>query len=130
MRTKADLCSGENAGSAGPETAELAGSAGIAVSAKTGFGLEALKAAIVARLEALAETRESGGANSPGDASLAALIEVEALLASLGGFGVTSDLVLVGNALRSAAGKLGEIVGATYSSDLLDRLFSRFCVGK
>ena len=40
------------------------------------------------------------------------------------------DLVLAGNAVRSAAELLGEAIGATYSDDLLDRLFSRFCVGK
>ena len=40
------------------------------------------------------------------------------------------DLVLAANAVRSAAERLGAAVGATYSADLLDRLFSRFCVGK
>ena len=40
------------------------------------------------------------------------------------------DLVLAGNAVRGVAELLGEAIGATYSDDLLDRLFSRFCVGK
>ena len=30
----------------------------------------------------------------------------------------------------AASARLGEAVGATYSADLLDALFSRFCVGK
>ncbi len=32
--------------------------------------------------------------------------------------------------LRSALDELGEMVGAVYSDDLLDRIFSRFCIGK
>ena len=40
------------------------------------------------------------------------------------------DLVLAGNAVRRVAERLGELVGATYSADLLDNLFSRFCIGK
>jgi tRNA modification GTPase len=33
-------------------------------------------------------------------------------------------------ALRSALDQLGEMVGAVYTDDLLDRIFSRFCIGK
>ena len=32
--------------------------------------------------------------------------------------------------LRGALEQLGEMVGAVYTDDLLDRIFSRFCVGK
>jgi tRNA modification GTPase len=32
--------------------------------------------------------------------------------------------------LRGALDKLGEMVGAVYTEDLLDRIFSRFCIGK
>jgi tRNA modification GTPase len=32
--------------------------------------------------------------------------------------------------LRGALDQLGEMVGAIYSDDLLDRIFSRFCIGK
>jgi tRNA modification GTPase len=32
--------------------------------------------------------------------------------------------------LRRALDQLGEMVGTTYSEDLLDRIFSRFCIGK
>lgn len=32
--------------------------------------------------------------------------------------------------LRGALDELGEMVGAVYSDDLLDRIFSRFCIGK
>ena len=32
--------------------------------------------------------------------------------------------------LRRALEQLGEMVGAVYTDDLLDRIFSRFCIGK
>ena len=32
--------------------------------------------------------------------------------------------------VRSALDELGALVGAVYTDDLLDRIFSRFCIGK
>jgi tRNA modification GTPase len=32
--------------------------------------------------------------------------------------------------LRGALEALGQMVGAVYTDDLLDRIFSRFCIGK
>jgi tRNA modification GTPase len=32
--------------------------------------------------------------------------------------------------LRTALDELGAMVGAVYTEDLLDRIFSRFCIGK
>ncbi len=32
--------------------------------------------------------------------------------------------------LREALHQLGEMVGAVHTEDLLDRIFSRFCIGK
>src|SRR5262249_41648026 len=37
---------------------------------------------------------------------------------------------LVAAALRAALDQLGEMTGAIYTNDLLDRIFSRFCIGK
>ena len=37
---------------------------------------------------------------------------------------------LVALELRLALEELGAIVGAIYTDDLLDRIFSRFCIGK
>lgn len=37
---------------------------------------------------------------------------------------------LVAAELRTAIGELGKVVGAVYTDDLLDRIFSRFCIGK
>jgi tRNA modification GTPase len=37
---------------------------------------------------------------------------------------------LVAAEVRVALGELGKVVGAVYTDDVLDRVFSRFCIGK
>ena len=37
---------------------------------------------------------------------------------------------VAGARVRGALDQLGEMVGAIYTDDLLDRIFSRFCIGK
>ncbi len=37
---------------------------------------------------------------------------------------------LVAAELRHALAELGKVVGAVYTDDILDRVFSRFCIGK
>jgi tRNA modification GTPase len=37
---------------------------------------------------------------------------------------------LIAADLRAALDELGQIVGAVYTDDVLDRIFSRFCIGK
>ena len=113
----------------------LAGTAtiGVPVSAKTGEGLDALRGAIAAELERKAA--EPGDAGSVLGRDAAALVETRALLTPTPSLPHSStpplsDLVLLANRVRAAAERLGEAVGATYSADMLDALFSRFCVGK
>ena len=104
---------------------------GLNVSAKTGEGLEDLKRAIVAKLE---EKVASSDAGDTPEGDVVAYQEALALLTPLfplpSSLFPSSDLVLLANAVRAAAERLGEAIGATYSSDMLDNLFSRFCVGK
>lgn len=103
---------------------------GLNVSAKTGEGLEDLKRAIVAKLE------EKIGGTDSGEAPEGDVVALREALALLGGGCETrgmrpgEDLVLLANAVRAAAERLGTAVGATYSADMLDNLFSRFCIGK
>ncbi len=108
---------------------DIARGPGINVSAVTGEGLVELRAAIVARLEELAESGEAPAGCA--ETAFATLVETIAILdAAATGFAAAGDLVLLGNMLRTASEKLGTLVGAVYSTDMLDRLFSRFCVGK
>lgn len=103
----------------------------IAVSSLTKEGLTELKNAIS---DALAEKASAGrirhddGEGIP----MAELCEAKALLdARIGGIsGSETDMVLLADVMRLAALKIGEMVGAVYSDDMLERLFNRFCVGK
>ena len=107
---------------------------GLNVSAKTGEGLDALRRAIVAALESRLETADADAAD--GGLSAAATSALSAARAAIDAripppsAGLPLDLVLAGNAMRMAAEQVGSLVGAVYSEDLLDNLFSRFCVGK
>ena len=103
---------------------------GLPVSSKTGEGLDELRKTIAARLEEMsARADESDGADVTTrekellEASLVSLTRArEALLAP--------EWVLAAGELRSAAEALGRLTGKVYSDDLLDALFSRFCIGK
>lgn len=100
----------------------------LAVSALTGAGLDELKRAIVAELEARLDRQVGGEAEMPAALRLnevLALMPEPAQLAAM-----AAEPVLLGNVLRQVTERLGELVGAVYSDDLLERLFSRFCVGK
>ena len=44
--------------------------------------------------------------------------------------GAEDDAALCAQRLRAAAEALAQITGRVYTDDLLDRVFSRFCVGK
>jgi tRNA modification GTPase len=110
---------------------ELAESVGISqvlgVSAETGLGLDALEAAI-ADAAGLSDREESFVANARQEEALRrALGHLEAALETRrAGFG--SDLVSID--VRGAWVALGEITGETAGEDLLDQIFSRFCIGK
>ncbi|MBQ3341421.1 MAG: tRNA uridine-5-carboxymethylaminomethyl(34) synthesis GTPase MnmE [Kiritimatiellae bacterium] len=97
----------------------------LSVSAKTGEGLGELARAIVAALEAkchLAADAEGGAA----EADVSAFEAARRALSEADG----RDPVLAANAVRTAAERIGERIGAAYSADMLENLFSRFCVGK
>jgi tRNA modification GTPase len=101
------------------------------VSAKTGEGVAELAAEIAAVLE---QSLGGGAENAAGagterqkeliDRAIAALEEALALEDR------REPLDLIAPALREAANALGEITGEVSTAELLDIMFSRFCVGK
>ena len=105
-----------------------AGFNGIPVSAATGEGLSGLIEALADRLKSEAGTAELPFAVNERQAQLVrrALTAVEAALTDNGG------AVLDGIAieLKEALDAVGELTGETASPDILDAVFSRFCVGK
>jgi tRNA modification GTPase len=100
----------------------------VEVSVKTGAGLKALTAAITDAVPAgaspagqiLTNTRQA-------EAVARALQAIEGAAAALEG-GLTPDAVLTDAEAGIAA--LGELTGRTLREDLVERIFSRFCVGK
>jgi tRNA modification GTPase len=122
---------------AGPPAAVVAG---IATSIVSGAGLAALRAAIDAAVAAL-PPRES-------PATLRLKVGLDAARAALGpaiegcrvrGGGGSAgavrhagliDEAIVAGQVRAAAAALGEVTGAEIGPDLIDRIFSRHCIGK
>lgn len=104
----------------------------VRASARTGEGLDSLRAAILERLGAdPAGTGGQGAAVNARhrallDAALAALGEAEAAYLAHG----EEAAAPAAAHLRAAAESLGSITGRTYTDDLLDTVFGRFCVGK
>ena len=107
------------------DQADFHDSCAIRVSARTGEGLQSLKDAIAGKLRELS-------ARASEDVADVTARQTDLLAKALAALEGTdpSDPVLSANALRIAAQSIGEIIGKTYSEDLLDSLFSRFCVGK
>jgi tRNA modification GTPase len=102
----------------------------LAVSAHSGAGLRALTAAIAARLSApAAGARQLVGTTAARsrDCLLKAHAALERALTIARS---ASDQELLAIEVREALDELGKIAGAVYTDDILDRIFSRFCIGK
>lgn len=99
----------------------------LACSVVTPNGLDALRAALrdtVASLTRPALAPSQSRCRHHVLACLDRLREARALVAN----GDPPELLAL--ALRGAIDSLGEMTGAVYTNDLLDRIFSRFCIGK
>ena len=101
----------------------------VCVSAHTGQGLELLRNAIVSKLV---------GDSTPSEVVASTIARCQTSLQSTldcigrarGLNSASSGDELVACEVRLALDHLGQIVGAIYTDDLLDRVFSRFCIGK
>ena len=100
------------------------------VSARTGEGLDALRGDIANRLAKLAARRDEETGADVTTRQRACLLDAQGALARARSALDLPDLVLAANELRAAAEAIGRVLGKVYSDDLLDALFSRFCVGK
>ena len=115
---------------AGPLPAEAPGRKPLCISAKTGEGIEAFRDAVHAALG------HSTGENRSDTVitSLRHKIALERAFASMR----TAEQGLSGGLspefiafdLREALGALGEVTGQSITEEILDRIFSTFCIGK
>ena len=102
----------------------------VAVSARTGEGMDELESAVLDAVTHSAVTTSDDALVSNvrhKEALERALQHVESAIAGLSR-GVTEDLVAID--LTGALSALGEITGESVTEDLLDAIFSRFCIGK
>ncbi|MBX9625684.1 MAG: 50S ribosome-binding GTPase [Gemmataceae bacterium] len=114
VRTKDDLASGPSAGV-------------VAASVLTPGGANALRAALTAAVVSLARpplAPSQSRCRHHLDACTRDLQEAHRQVL------LDDPPELAAASLRAALDQLGELVGAVYTPDLLDRIFSRFCIGK
>jgi tRNA modification GTPase len=112
-----------------PPAYGAAAGAGVAISARTGAGLAALRAELLAR---------AGWQASPDGVFIARSRHVQALKRAQAHLALAADhaaqrdaaLDLLAEELRLAHDALGEITGRYSNDDLLGDIFSRFCIGK
>ena len=120
---------GNSDGGSGGETGDA-----ISVSAVTGQGIRRLKRELVRRVKAIRTRRAGrGGDLIPATAVRCRESLRQALMAmerakQLSDESLGDELVAV--ELRRVLHALGELTGAVYTDDLLERVFSRFCIGK
>jgi tRNA modification GTPase len=106
------------------------GTTGLHVSAYTGSGLDELIEAVAERLTA----NSSGNRQFVGTAAARCRESLEGAIADLrlaaesASRGSGDEIVAL--EVREALAHLGSILGEIYTDDVLDRIFSRFCIGK
>jgi tRNA modification GTPase len=107
------------------------GEAAIHVSARTGEGLDALRAAIAATLAGdHGPQRETAAISNVRHVALLqdARRHLMAAAEASGRFGAPEEFVL--SDLQAARSCLDEVVGTRTSDDVLHHIFDRFCIGK
>ncbi|NBY52126.1 MAG: tRNA modification GTPase, partial [Betaproteobacteria bacterium] len=128
VRSKADVTGHANARTADPNPARGAAAPGtphpdLAVSARTGDGLPALRAAILRQLDWRADASPVIARERHVAALEQAAMHLQVALGS-----VTTPELLA-EELRLAGDALGSITGRVVADDLLGAIFGRFCIG-
>jgi tRNA modification GTPase len=107
------------------------GIATVSTSSHTGEGLDELCAHIRARLHAVAVAQQGQFIASTAERCRESIrLAQSAIVRAREVVGEESGDELAAAELRIALAELGKVVGAVYTDDLLDRIFSTFCIGK
>jgi tRNA modification GTPase len=99
-----------------------------ACSSATGAGIEALAAEIRRRLAT--QTGDGRGGSATAARSAGSLREAERALAAAANLVGADSEELIAAEIRLGLTAVGEVVGAVCADDVLDRVFSQFCIGK
>ena len=106
----------------------------LAISSKTGEGIPELIRSLADILGAASGPVEAAGQNATGPGSIRQKELIDSALASVEEALDLADreepLDLIAPLFRSALNALGEITGEVTNAEILEKMFSRFCVGK
>ena len=98
----------------------------LAVSAVTGQGMTDLREALVARL-----THDEGGhATFVGSTAARTADALSRTASRLRAAADVDEELLVAVEIREALDELGAVMGTVYTDEILDQVFSKFCIGK
>ncbi len=101
------------------------------ISALNGSGIALLKEALVNHIESLMISQDAGSVVITEERHRSLLVNSnEALLSAAKLLETAQPLELASTDIREAINGLDEIIGRTYTEDILGRIFSKFCIGK
>jgi tRNA modification GTPase len=101
------------------------------LSAKTKSGLEAMSAALVEEVRQSVSVDAAGMQIVTNERQRACLTKAKlALQTALLAMAQSLPAEIISAEVRGALQALDEIIGKTYSEDILGRIFSKFCIGK
>jgi tRNA modification GTPase len=124
--TKCDLTSGKQLAAIDSFVVPI-----VVTSSVTGHGIDELLESIHDRLHAAARSERGGAVAATAARCRENLRVAEASLThALEVAGARGGDELVAGELRGTLAELGKVVGAVYTDDILDRIFSTFCIGK
>jgi len=123
VRNKVDLLVGA------AEAHAAQGGAGLATSAVTGEGIDALRAAILRELGAEGALADAGAINTlRQQESVSAAVAALDAAAAANDAGQPHEILLMD--LHTALGAVDSLTGTTTTEDILGRIFATFCIGK
>ncbi|MCO8121876.1 tRNA modification GTPase [Stieleria sp. TO1_6] len=102
----------------------------IATSGLTGDGIDTLREELVAQIEQLDQSETDSVAGTAARCAGSLQAATTAIQSAIDYVNQDDGHEYVSSELRLAAAALGEVTGAVYTDDILDRVFSRFCIGK
>ena len=102
----------------------------IVVSVSESHSLEILRDRIVQNLSRLSQSNETGVPATAARCADATDRAVQSLTCALNLLDLGAGHELIAAEMRQTLAAIGEITGEIYTDDILDRVFSRFCIGK